>query len=227
LPTTIEAFGISLIILPEATPEGMAVTEHSLVWSEIVPPRSGLAFLVRKGQRFRIREVEGQQVSDLVVFLHSDPTERLSQGNTRKLNGTIRLTKGHRIYSTKCRPLLTIAEDTVGQHDILSSACSPYDYPIRFGVKDHPSCLAILRDVLAPHGIPEHLIPDPFNVFMHTQVSSDGSYTVYAPLSTAGDYVEFLAEEDLVVAMTTCPQDQNACNAYRIKPLEVQVLGSV
>ncbi len=200
------------------------MTVQRVLWSQTVPPRSGLAFVVQKGQRFRIKEVEGQQVSDLVVFLRSDPTERLSQGNTRKLNGTVLLTRGHRLYSTKCRALLTIAEDTVGRHDLLSSACSPYDYPIRFGVTDHPSCLAILRDVLAPHGIPEHLIPDPFNVFMHTEVAPDGTYTVHEPLSRAGDYIEFLAEEDCLVAMTTCPQDQNACNAYRIKPLEVQLL---
>lgn len=201
------------------------MTSGSILWQEIVPPRSGLAFVVQRDQRFRIQELEGQQVSDVVVFLGHDPTERLSQGNTRKLNGTVLLTRGHRLYSTKCRALLTIVEDTVGRHDILSSACSPYDYPIRFGVKDHPSCLAILREVLEPHGIPEHLIPDPFNVFMHTQIETNGSYTVHPPLSRAGDYVEFLAEEDCLVAMTTCPQDQNACNAYRIKPLQVTLIG--
>lgn len=200
------------------------MTADRVLWSKTVPPRSGLAFVVQRGQRFRIREAEGQQVSDLAVFLRSDPTERLSQGNTRKLNGTVLLTKGHRLYSTKCRALLTIAEDTVGRHDILSSACSPYDYPIRFGVTDHPSCLAILRDVLSPYGIPEHLIPDPFNVFMHTQVAPDGTYTVHEPLSRVGDYIEFLAEVGCLVAMTTCPQDQNACNGYRIKPLEGQLL---
>ncbi len=198
--------------------------DASVLWSRTIPPRAGMAFEVEKGQRFRIAEVEGQQVSDLVVFLKEDPSERLSQGNTRKLNGTILLTKGHKLYSTRCRLLLTIVEDTVGRHDILSSACSPYDYPIRFGITDHPSCLAILRDVLAGHGVPEHLIPDPFNVFMHTQVSEDGTYSVHAPLSRAGDYIEFLAETTCLVAMTTCPQDQNACNAYRIKPLQITLL---
>jgi uncharacterized protein YcgI (DUF1989 family) len=46
---------------------------------------------------------------------------------------------------------------------------------------------------------------------------------VRAPLSKAGDYIEFHAEMDCLVAMTACPQDQNACNGYRITPLQVDV----
>jgi len=118
-----------------------------------------------------------------VVFARNDLTERLSQGNTRKLNNTWLLSTGHRLYSTKCRSLLTIIADTVGRHDLQSSACSPYDYPVRFGIRDHPSCLAILAGILAPHGIPEHLTPDPFNVFMHTTVDESGAIRVHPPRS--------------------------------------------
>jgi uncharacterized protein len=192
----------------------------------IVPPRGGFAFFVRRGQRFRITDVEGQQVSDLVVFSKDDPTERLSQGNTRKLNNTWLLSTGHRLYSTKCRPLLTIVADTVGRHDLQSSACSPYDYPIRFGITGHPSCLAILRDVLEQHQVPEYLIPDPFNVFMNTGVHESGQIDVRAPLSKPGDYIDFQADMDCLVALTACPQDQNACNGYRITPLQLDVFAA-
>ena len=190
---------------------------------QVVPPRDGFAFFVKRGQRFRITDLEGRQVSDLVVFSKDDLTERLSQGNTRKLNNTWLLSTGHRLYSTKCRPLLTVVADTVGRHDLQSSACSPYDYPIRFGITDHPSCLAILRGVLEAHGIPEHLIPDPFNVFMNTEVGETGQIEVRAPLSKPGDYIEFQADMDCLVAMTACPQDQNACNGYHITPLQLDV----
>ena len=200
------------------------MTERRAESRQVVPPRGGAAFFVRRGGRFRITDLEGRQVSDLVVFSKDDPTERLSQGNTRKLNNTWLLTTGHRLYSTKCRPLLTIVADTVGRHDLQSSACSPYDYPIRFGVTDHPSCLAILSDVLKPHGVPEYLIPDPFNVFMNTEISADGRIEVRAPLSKPGDYTEFEADVDCLVAMTACPQDQNACNGYRITPLQLEIV---
>lgn len=199
------------------------MTGQRIQCRHVVPPRDGIAFEVERAQRFRITDLEGQQVSDLVVFSREDPTERLSQGNTRKLNNTWLLSTGHRLYSTKCRALLTIVADTVGRHDLQSSACSPYDYPIRFGIAGHPSCLAILSRVLEAHRIPEYLIPDPFNVFMNTEIRADGTIEVRPPLSTAGDYIEFEADMDCLVAMTACPQDQNACNAYRITPLEVTI----
>jgi uncharacterized protein YcgI (DUF1989 family) len=200
--------------------------EERAVTHQVVPPRGGFAFFVRRGQRFRITDLEGQQVSDLVVFAKDDPTERLSQGNTRKLNNTWLLSTGHRLYSTKCRPLVTIVGDTVGRHDLQSSACSPYDYPIRFGVTGHPSCLAILTGVLEAHDIPEYLIPDPFNVFMNAEVAEDGQIAIRPPLSKPGDYIEFQADMDCLVAMTACPQDQNACNGYRITPLQLDVFAA-
>jgi uncharacterized protein YcgI (DUF1989 family) len=208
------------------TEEALWMAGERVQLERVVPPRDGMAFFVKRTQRFRITDLEGQQVSDLVVFARDDPTERLSQGNTRKLNNTWLLSTGHRLYSTKCRPLLAIVADTVGRHDLQSSACSPYDYPVRFGVTDHPSCLAILTRVLEAHRIPEHLIPDPFNVFMHTVVGADGRIDVRSPLSKPGDYIQFQAEADCLVAMTVCPQDQNACNGYHITPLRVSVFAA-
>jgi uncharacterized protein YcgI (DUF1989 family) len=77
-----------------------------------------------------------------VAFLCQHHTERLSQANSRKLNGAAKLHKDHALYSTRCRKLLSLAADTVGEHDILS--CSAYDYRVRFGLEDtQASCLAL------------------------------------------------------------------------------------
>jgi len=140
----------------------------------LVKARSGHAFEVPAGRRFRIVDVDGKQVSDLVAFVREDVTERLSQANTRKLNGALKISRGGVLYSTRCRPLLRITEDTVGEHALLFSSCSSYDYRIRFGLSEpHPSCLAILADVLAPHGISEAMIPDPFNVFQVIKIEKN------------------------------------------------------
>jgi uncharacterized protein YcgI (DUF1989 family) len=53
-----------------------------------------------------------------VAFLCQDHTERLSQANTRKLNGAAKLRKGHALYSTRCRKSLSLTADTVGEHDL-------------------------------------------------------------------------------------------------------------
>jgi len=187
-----------------------------------IPARGGVAFEVARGGRFRIVDVDGQQVSDLVAFAAPDHAERFSPGNTRKLNGAIKISRGGVLYSTRCRPLLAIAEDTVGEHDLLFSSCSAYDYRVRFGLTEpHPSCLSILGEVLAPHGIGEAMIPDPFNVFQHSVIGPDGRLTTEAPRSRAGDYIELVAEADCLVALTACPQDMNPCNGYRITDIDV------
>ena len=191
----------------------------------LVPARTGLAFAAAQGQRFRVVDVAGKQVSDLVAFIGADRAERLSQANTRKLNGALKLTRGGVLYSTRCRPLLRITEDTVGEHDLLFSSCSAYDYRVRFGLTTpHASCLSILGEVLAPHSIPEAMIPDPFNVFQRSVIRPDFGLETHEPLSRAGDYIELEAAEDCLVALTACPQDMNPCNGWSITDIKVVLL---
>lgn len=180
--------------------------------TEIVPA-TAIAVTLRAGQEFVIEDVEGTQVGDLVVFLAEDYTERFSPGNTRKLNHAWLISAGAVLYSTKCRPLLRIVEDTVGRNDLLFSSCSPYDYQIRFGVDHHVSCLAALRNALVPYEIPEFLIPDPFNVFQNTALDArSGMIDTVPPLSVAGSRMTLRAEVDCLVALSACPQDLNPCN---------------
>src|SRR5439155_7934616 len=191
----------------------------------LVKAASGHAFTVPRGGRFRIVDLEGKQVSDLVAFLNDDRLERFSPANTRKLNASLRISRGGVLYSTRCRPLLRITEDTVGEHDLLFSSCSAYDYRVRFGLETpHASCLGILGEVLAPHGITETMIPDPFNIFQRSVVREDFRLETHEPLSRAGDFIELEAQEDCLVAVTACPQDMNPCNGWQITDIKVVML---
>jgi uncharacterized protein len=193
--------------------------------SVVLQPAQGAAFELPKGARFRITDLAGHQVSDLVVFPADDLHERFSPGNTRKLNNSLLLTTGSILYSTKCKSLLHIVEDSVGRHDITSSWCSAYDYPIRFGVSDHPSCLGILIGELSRFGVDESMIPEPFNVFMRTTIDpNSGAIEVLESPATAGDSIVFESATDCLVALTVCPQDQNACNGWKISPLQLDII---
>ncbi len=188
----------------------------------LVKGGDGHAFSIPHGGRFRVVDLAGKQVSDLVVFLKDDLSERFSPGNTRKLNGALKISQDGVLYSTKCRPLLRITGDTVGEHDLLFSSCSAYDYRVRFGLTTpHASCLGILSRVLAPYGIQEPMIPDPFNIFQRTEITADWRLETREPLSRAGDFVEFQADADCVVALTACPQDQNPCNGWKITDINL------
>ena len=52
-----------------------------------LPPQSGIAFTLEKGQRMRVVDVEGEQVSDLICFAQDDPGEQFSSGRTVDYNG--------------------------------------------------------------------------------------------------------------------------------------------
>lgn len=177
------------------------------------------------GSLVRILDVEGKQVGDLVLLRADDPTDRLSVGNTRKMANSIFVSTGAVLWSTTYTQLARIEADTVGRHDLIASACTPYDYPIRFGERGvgHRACLANLREALAAWGIGEPGIPDPMNVFMNQVVNPDGSTEVLEPVSKAGDHLDLRILEDCVMALSACPQDLTPCNGWKITDLRVEI----
>ncbi len=48
----------------------------------IIQPRSGTAFILNKGERLTITDIEGEQVSDFICFNLNDKAEYLSSGRT-------------------------------------------------------------------------------------------------------------------------------------------------
>ena len=194
-----------------------------------IPPSSGVAFRLRAGERLRVTDPEGEQVSDLLVFADGpggvDVGEWLSSGRTFDYEETIRLTTGNRLWSNRSRVLLTIEADTCGVHDFLLTPCSPEMYRLLYGIPEedgHPSCLTNLAASLGPYGVDRDRVPTTFNVFMNVPVQSDGSLSVEPPTSRPGDHVVFRAETDLVVGLTACAAE--GTNNGRLKPIDYEVL---
>jgi uncharacterized protein len=191
----------------------------------VVAGGTGWAGEVVAGSLLRIVDVQGKQVGDLVLFRAGDHTDRLSVGNTRKMANSLFVTTGAELWSTTYRRLARIEADTVGRHDLMASACTPYDYPIRFGERGvgHRACLANLGQALDPWGIAEYLVPDPMNVFMNQVVHEDGTTEVLEPLSRPGDRVDVRLLEDCLVALSACPQDLTPCNGWEITDLRIEI----
>jgi uncharacterized protein YcgI (DUF1989 family) len=78
---------------------------------QIVPAREHLALKLHHGETLRIIDVEGKQVVDLVALSAIDKGEKLSCVFSNMLNGTWKLTKGHKLYSNLTRPIFSITED--------------------------------------------------------------------------------------------------------------------
>lgn len=188
-----------------------------------IAPRSGVAFELIKGQRLRIIDPRGEQVSDLMAFNRADTREYLSSGRTLDYASKLFLTTGDTLYSNRSAPMFLIGEDRVRRHDFLLTPCSADTFRIIYGHEDpHRGCHGNLSEALAPFGIAQDQIPITFNVFMNVEVNGEsGEISVKPPRSRAGDYVDFIAQMDLIVGLTACSAEQS--NNYSFKPIEYEV----
>lgn len=187
-----------------------------------IAPQHGTAFELHRGQLLRVIDPLGEQVADLVAYASDDRHEYLSSGRTLDYNNTIYLTTGHRLYSNRSRPMLTIVSDTVGRHDFLYTPCSAETFSIIYKTQSHHrSCFENLVTALEPFQISPDEIPTTFNIFMNVDVAPDGGLTIYPPRSHAGDQIVFRAEMDLIVGLTACSAEMS--NNYRFKPIEFEI----
>ena len=185
----------------------------------VIPPRSGAAFRLAKGQSLTVVDPRGEQVADLVAFSAIDVGEAISSGRSLDYASKLYLTTGDAIYSNRSRVMLRIVEDTVGRHDFLLTPCSKETFEIIYGDSDpHRGCFGNLEAALAPFGVDSDRIPVAFNCFMNVVIDpATGHFTVQPPLSRSGDFVKFSAEMDLIIGLTACSALQS--NNYAFKPI--------
>lgn len=188
-----------------------------------IPPRSGVAFRLARGDRLSVIDPRGRQVADLLAFNAADKDEVISSGRTLDYAETIRLTTGHALYSNRSNPMLRIVGDSVGMHDFLLTPCSvdtfDHFYP---DLPRHRGCFGNLAAALAPHGIAPDRIPVAFNCFMNVPVDgTTGRLQVLPPLSEAGDHIDFVAQMDLIVGLTACSAP--ASNGGSFKPIHYRI----
>ncbi len=189
-----------------------------------IPPRSGVAFELQRGERLKVIDPQGEQVADLLAFRKGDTGEALSSGRSIDYASKIYLSTGDMLYSNRSNVLLEIVEDTVGRHDFLLAPCSAEMFRILYGDEQpHRSCYGNLADALAPYGISADQIPVAFNIFMNVPIDGvTGLLSVKPPLSGPGDYIVFEAKVDLVIGLTACSAGQS--NNFRYKPIHFEVL---
>lgn len=185
-----------------------------------IPPRSGTAFRVAKGQRLTIVDPDGEQVADLATFSADDPDEAISNGRTIDYASKLFFTTGDKVYSNRSNVMFEIVEDDVGRHDFLLTPCSREMFVKLYGPEhEHQGCFGNLAEALAPHGIAADQVPVAFNVFMNVPVDGDtGEIRVDPPLSKPGDRFVIEAKMDLIVGLTACSAGQS--NNFRYKPID-------
>ena len=190
---------------------------------QTIQPKSGKGFILKKGQKLKVIDIEGEQVSDFFCFLESDLSEYFSSGRTMDYLSSIFVGKETVLYSSKSRPLAQIKEDTVGRHDVLLTPCSCDTFRLIYK-DDNPAigCEGNLLNAFKEFGVKETCLPATFNIFMNVEIDKSGEIKVLAPKSKAGDYVVIEALEDIIVGLTACSALQS--NNGSFKPIGYEIM---
>jgi urea carboxylase-associated protein 1 len=181
--------------------------------------------VVRRGQRFRIVDLEGNQAVDTLFYNAADTAEHYSAQNTIQAQRCIYLTTGTLLRSNRGNPMLRVDEDTCGRHDTLGGACSAESNTVRYALEKRSmhSCRDSFLLALARHdrGLSKRDLPSNINFFMNVPVTPSGKLQFADGISAAGRHVELTALMDTLVLISNCPQLNNPCNAYNPTPIRV------
>jgi len=196
-------------------------------YKEVVPAGEPWMHEIRKGQVFRILDLEGNQAVDTLFYNARDPSERYSAQDTIVRQGSIYLTTGTALISNQGNTMLTIVADTCGRHDTLGGACAAESNSVRYALdkKYMHSCRDSFLIALARwgKGLSKRDIPSNINFFMNVPVTPQGGLTFADGVSAPGKYVELRAEMDVLALVSNCPQLNNPCNAYNPTPVQMLI----
>jgi len=209
----------------------MEKKSRRLIEEFVIRKCSAKAFLLKKGQALRVIAHEGKQVADLKFFNAHDYREQFASHWSEGINGVQGIGGARKLTKLYSKPpweraMLTVIDDKVGDH-FPNGSCSErilqYDPDLIEGDK---TCMDLFAEILRPYGISLVDLDSAgtYNVFMVMRPKDDeyGTWEFFPPRCEKGDYIEFLAEMDLLVAATSCP-DKNAINEFKPKAMKYQI----
>ena len=196
--------------------------DHELL-EEVVPAKSSWSGIVKKGQRLRITDLEGQQAVDFLCYNNNARSDRYSATNTVKVQGNVYVGLGSILYSDSGTPLLEVVEDTIGRHDTVYGCCSNPNNMLRYGVETTESCYTNFEAELSKLGMGKDAIVPNVNWFMSVPVLEDGSAGVDNVVQQPNSFVTLLAKTETLAVLSNCPQMHNPCNGYNPTPVKVEI----
>src|SRR5258706_5474562 len=175
-----------------------AKDRYSLISQFEIPPATGLAFKIGRGQIARFNISHGPQIVDLDIFNAQDPRQRLWANHTMNSEG-FWLSTFSRLWSNlpNSRPLATIVEDTVEtdqscgparHHHIFGGHCNPQEWYRATGKRGLPNCYENLCASVAPFGLSPDAIHDNLNLFQKTLLTNDGMLRTVRSDARVGDF---------------------------------------
>ena len=221
-------------VLDEGFYDAVRASERGLKESFVVLPTSGRGFLVEKGQIFRLEQQTGPQVGEVAFWNAHNPKERFSAMRNRLFEGLF-VTRNTRLWSDvpRLRPMMTCLEDTLAtetdespfHHHRFWTNCSAQSMEMRFGRPGMKSCQMSLCHAIEPFGLNQDDLKGNIVVFQKARFDTrEGRWYGEPSDAKKGDYLEFYAEIDLLVAVSVCPNGNYPDDGDQaLNPLGVEI----
>ena len=209
-----------------------ATPQFKLADKFIIPAFSGRGFIVKKGQTFRVVQVEGPQVIDVAFWNNNDRNETFSTTRTWEVEGWF-VEVYTRLWSQLpwFRPMATCIEDTVvAQGDdfhnqSVATHCTPELYEALFQRPGLNACRLNLLQAIEPFGLKEENLYDNLDVHQKFRIDTvKGRYNLSQSDGKVGDFIEFYAEMDVLVGISVCPNGDNSTSLNTVvKPIGIEI----
>ena len=112
----------------------------------------------------------------------------------------------------------------MGYHDIVVPCCDNEAYILRYGIKNHRSCLGNISEALSRIGESRHLSGElAWNIFMKNKIGQDGEMIYEEPLHNPNSKIVLEVMLDSLIAISACPQDQTPTNGWNCSEMKINI----
>ena len=190
---------------------------------------------VRRGTSLTFTAQDADANVGLVFFNPEHPTERLNLPDTLKAQHTLKLTKGHCLFSDMGRVFASIVRDDVGWHDSIGGTLNQKDMVAK---QWQTTSFQVERNNRTQTGLDSFLIELtkwglslrdlPANLSLFSKVTTDdaGNMKYVSGNCKKGDKVTLRFEMDTLVAMNTCPHPLDTAEEYPFRTVDVELKAS-
>lgn len=205
--------------------------DAELMYSDSLPGGAHWSMVVRRGIVLRLTDTEGGANVGMIFFNPQNTLERYNAPDTLKCQHTLKLTKGHCLYSDMGRIFCSIVDDTVGWHDTVGGNLSTSALKQKYAVQNYQDARndwtisgehSFLVE-LAKYGLTRRDVPANLNFFSRLSPDDSGNISFVENHSTAGAHVDLRFEMDTLVIIHTCPHPLNPATHYPTKPVDYEL----
>jgi urea carboxylase-associated protein 2 len=201
------------------------ISSQDILWEETIGPGEYCSRVLRRGSRVRLTNLGGDACVNFLVLNADHPIERLNVADTVKVQWNAYLGKGKLLLSDMGRVLMSILEDTCGQHDTFCGPSNEKTNTRKYGTganySQHPNGRDRFLLALLKHGLGKKDIPPAVNFFKGVRIEADGATTLNSDSSKPGDFVELRAEMNVLLVLANTPHVLDPRPAYTCTTVRV------